>query len=265
MKTLYCLLAVLTCSLPLFGADCETRYVYGGLPKIIRTLTNDQITIVTNCGYVVGYSEKRRNPLWVAYRLKKVGRPGEKASNPERQNRFRVDPRTISRVKDADYTNTGYDRGHMAPSYGIGSRYGADAQDETFFMSNMCPQLHKLNGGTWKNLESCEADDFANAFEEVWIIDGPIFNASSRSLTSGVLVPSQFYKIIIDELNGKPRVLGFVMDHGIPSTKAFDQYLMNVKAIQLLAGVEFFPGLPTTARAKLENSKPRRLWKVPKS
>jgi endonuclease G len=75
-----------------------------------------------------------------------------------------------------------------------------------------------------------------------------------------VPVPNQFYKIIIDELNGKPRVLGFVIDHGAPRTKSFDQFLMNVKAIESLAGVDFFPSLPSSERARLEKAKPKKVW-----
>ncbi len=245
-------------------AQCETRYFYGGVPRITRSVSGDTIVVLTNCGYVVGYSEARRNPLWVAYRLQKVGEIGKQALNPERSDRFRADERTSIRVAKADYTGSGFDRGHMAPSYGMGSRYGEVAQDESFFMSNMCPQLHSLNGGVWKNLESCEADELANAFEEVWVIDGPIFKEPVRKLAKkDVQIPTAFYKIIIDEQNGKPRVLGFVMDHGIPNSKSFDQYLMNVKAIERLAGVEFFGELQPEVQKKLQNSRPRKVWNLP--
>ncbi len=152
---------------------------------------------------MVGYSEARRDPLWAAYRVKKVGKVGEQAENPDRKDNFRSDKRTTIRVVDGDYTNSGYDRGHMAPSYAMGSRYGTNAQDESFFMSNMCPQKHSLNGGTWANLESCEADNFANAFEEVWIIAGPIFKEPVKKFSDkNIQIPSAFYKIIIDEETG---------------------------------------------------------------
>ena len=80
-----------------------------------------------------------------------------------------------------------------------------------------------------------------------------------------IAVPSAFYKIIVDEDKGKPRVLGFVMDHGIASTSSFHQFLMNVKAIEALAGVDFFPSLPDDVKTKLEKAKPLRTWKLPRN
>src|ERR1041385_6747662 len=147
MKNRFLLAIALFCSLAAFAADCDTRPLYGGLPKITRLSPGDTIVVVTNCGYVVGYSEARRNPLWVAYHLRKLGAPGTKAPNPERSNNFLKDTRTAIQVADGDYTNSGYDRGHMAPSYAMGTRFGKAAQDESFLMSNMCPQLHSLNNG----------------------------------------------------------------------------------------------------------------------
>ncbi len=56
-----------------------------------------------------------------------------------------MDTLTIAKVTHNDYTHSGYDRGHMAPNYAIATRYGQEAQKETFLMSNIVPQLGNLN------------------------------------------------------------------------------------------------------------------------
>src|SRR5262245_6857776 len=114
-------------------AQCESQYFYGGMPKVTRTVPGDRILILTNCGYVVAYSEARRNPLWSAYHLRKMGAVGFHSPAPPRTNPFKTDDRTTIRVLPTAYEHTGFDRGHMAPRYGIGSRFGKKAQDETFF------------------------------------------------------------------------------------------------------------------------------------
>ncbi len=101
------LFPALLCSLTAFASDCEKNFFFGGVPMVTRTLPGDTIVVLTNCGYVVGYSEARRDPLWAAYRVKKVGKVGEQAENPERKNNFRSDKRTTIRVVDDDYTNSG--------------------------------------------------------------------------------------------------------------------------------------------------------------
>jgi len=80
----------------------------------------------------------------------------------------------------------------MAPNHAIATRYGEQAQIETFFMSNICPQRPDPNRKVWKHLEATEADDYGNRFEEVWVIDGPIFpDGPSEKLPTGVITVGQ--------------------------------------------------------------------------
>lgn len=127
--------------------DYNEVSIFGGEPKSIQA---GDVKVLNNIGYTVGYSENRRNPLWSAYQCFRVANP-EKHKRP---SRFKIDPRTESKVTHDDYTNTGYSRGHMSPNYAIDTRYGRDAQLETFLMSNICPQRQSLNGGRWQQLEA---------------------------------------------------------------------------------------------------------------
>ena len=99
----------------------DRQLSYAGLPE--ATSYPYQITVLTNQGYISGYCEERKNPAWVSYRVFKLA----DAESPPRPSRFTVDARTTSRIRHDDYTRSGYDRGHMAPNYAIGSRYGAPA------------------------------------------------------------------------------------------------------------------------------------------
>ena len=147
-------------------------YTYAGLPK------GAEYKLLMNKGYIVGYSERHKDPVWAAYRLFRTDSPYQF----RRPSRFAIDERTAARVSHNDYTNSGYDRGHMAPNSAIMSRYGREAQIETFLMSNVCPQQPNLNRGMWEELESREANDYADRFGQVWVIDGPIFDANPRRL-----------------------------------------------------------------------------------
>ena len=116
---------------------------YAGLPA------SEATAIIENTGFTVGYSELHKTPVWVSYRLFRVDDP----VSGERPSRFKVDERTEAKVKHDDYTNSGYDRGHIAPNYAISTRFGRVAQLQTFLMSNICPQLPRLNRQVWKRLE----------------------------------------------------------------------------------------------------------------
>ncbi|MEO6846848.1 MAG: DNA/RNA non-specific endonuclease [Chthoniobacterales bacterium] len=160
---------------------------FGNLPQ-----SKQPVTILKNRGYTVGYSEAMRDPLWVCYTLKQADSNDERLRRPA--GGFEMDPRTTAQITSHDYTRSGYDRGHMAPSYAIGKFHGREAQKETFTMSNVVPQSHFCNDGVWNSIERMESDDFAKRFNQVEVVDGPVFDGNPARFPSGVAVPSAFYK-----------------------------------------------------------------------
>ena len=116
--------------------------------------------VLANTGYVVGYSDELGNPLWAAYRV----RDAEPRPAPPRPDEFAVDMRTVARIDPDTYSRSGYDRGHLAPNFVIATRYGTQAQRETFLMSNIVPQKHALNAGLWKELEQRIATSYPGRF-----------------------------------------------------------------------------------------------------
>ena len=224
-----------------------------------RTNFPHELRTLHNTAYTVGYCDALDNPAWVGYRvfdLKGNPRP------PKRPEGFFVDTRTAARVEPGDYTSSGYDRGHMAPNFAIGTRYGAEAQEETFKMSNVCPQRHRLNAGLWKDLELKVADNYTGRFGQVWVIDGPIFGPLDRTpkLHGKVPVPEAFYMIILQQHEGGIRAEGFIMDQDVPATGALDPYVVSIREIERRTGLEFFPKLGQNAQELLENSTPTSVW-----
>jgi endonuclease G len=218
----------------------DRRYAYAGVPA------ERDVTVLRNEGFLVGYSEARGCPRWVAYRVFRVGR----RTSGERPSRFGVDERTRARVRHEDYTGSGCDRGHMAPNYAIATRYGRRAQLETFLMSNIAPQKPGLNRGPWRLLEERVARKWAEEFEEVWVITGPIFAEGGWRLAGKVDVPSGFYKIVLDEERGRPRVWAFVMPQAARGEP--DAWRASVDRIEALTGLDFLADLPDELEAEIE-------------
>ena len=99
----------------------------------------------------------------------------------------------------------------MAPNYGSDICYGREAQLETFFMSKTCLQKPDPHRRVWEQLEQAEARDYAVRFGEVWVTTGLVHDDSPAALASGVVVPARFFKILLDEEAGQPRMLAFIM------------------------------------------------------
>jgi len=106
--------------------------------------------IVEHSAYSLGYNEDHDQATWVAYTL-----TGAQATSKlyERTDIFRDDPAVVTGSATlADYKGSGYDRGHLAPARDM--TWSRTAMSESFYMSNMSPQIPGFNRGIWKQLES---------------------------------------------------------------------------------------------------------------
>ena len=224
-----------------------------------RTSFPHELRTLHNLAYTVGYCDALDNPAWVGYRVFDVkGNPRP----PRRPEGFFVDTRTAARVEPGDYSSSGYDRGHMAPNFAIGTRFGPAAQEETFKMSNVCPQRHRLNAGLWKDLELKIADNYTGRYGQIWVVDGPIFGPLDRlqKLRDKVPIPEAFYMIVIQQHEGGVRAEGFIMDQDLPASGSLDPYLVSIREIERRTGLEFFPKLERAAQAQLEDAAPSSVW-----
>ncbi|MDP8237883.1 MAG: DNA/RNA non-specific endonuclease [Candidatus Hatepunaea meridiana] len=220
--------------------DNNTKPYYAGLPA-------SEATIIENIGFTIGYSEIYKNPIWVAYHLFKVDNPVLE----KEPSRFKVDERTEAKVSHDDYTNSGYDRGHMAPNYAIATRYGREAQLQTFLMSNICPQLPSLKRQIWKRLEYWVVNYRAISGIQ-WIVTGPVFDDNRENLASGVEIPNAFYKIVVDEWNGKPRMLAFLIPQDVSKNAWFSHFRVSVDSIESVTSIDFFSELEDSLEDSLE-------------
>ena len=252
--------------LALFGRDASIEledslrsdYSYAGMPAQ-QLKVFSRVKVLSNRGYQVGYSESMRNPLWVAYRIFDVPDLKKREIGP-RPSRFYVDRRTHTQVAHDDYTRSGYDRGHMAPNYGIATRYGREAQVETFLMSNIIPQDPNVNRHLWKDLEKRVADRYGRCFREIWVLTGPVFQGEMDRLESDIPIPSAYYKILVDEHEGELRVLAFVVERRCEPYTRVKKCLVSVDEIEKMTDLDFFPDLPDELEAELESKSASRLW-----
>lgn len=237
-------------------APIRANHFHGGMP--VATGYPNRIRVLGRIGYVAGYDETRRNPAWVAYQVPN-GQAGRAGERPEA---FEIDYATSSKIRPEDYTNSGYDRGHMAPNYAIETRYGQQAQQETFLMSNIVPQKADLNRGPWRELEMKVAGrgGLANRFGGVWVITGPVYGGYSNRLRRGIEVPAAFYKIIIDDMGGRPRALAFIIPQTAPRHAKPETYLTSVNEIERQTGLDFLSQLDDTLEEQIESVQEGALW-----
>ena len=229
--------------------------VPGGLPRAESFWTRLTTHTLQNPGFVVGYSEWRRDPLWVAFRATPIHEQGPVT----RPDHFSVDERTLARVSSEDFRGSPYDRGHLAPNYLISRLYGSDAQQATFLMSNIAPQTRRLNQLLWQRIEEAEADVVAPRIGELWVITGPIFG-THMPLDSGVEVPEAFYRIWFDA--HAATALAFIVPQEVCGDEPLTNYLATVDEVEHRTGLDFFSTLDAAEQERIESSAADVHWNV---
>lgn len=212
--------------------------------------------VIQRTGYTLAYDKKTKTPQWVAWELTKE----ETKGNHERTDKFLPDPNVEgAKVVTTDYTGSGYDRGHMAPAGDM--KWSKKAMEESFYMSNICPQIHHLNTGDWNELEA-NTRKWARRYGSVYVTCGPIYNGSRRTQYIGknrVKVPDAFFKVILIQSPKKTCALGFFFENEA-GQRPLNEYLVSVDYLEQTTGIDFFPSLPdeleNTLEAETHNSLP---------
>ncbi|GAB3881013.1 DNA/RNA non-specific endonuclease [Spirosoma agri] len=205
--------------------------------------------LIRHEGYTLSYRDEFKDAQWVAYPLLDY----ETTGDADRKNeQFKPDPAVSEGTAlPADYTRSGYDRGHLAPAGDF--KYSQRMMRETFLMSNITPQTPDFNRGIWKELEEL-IRTWAVRDNGLYVITGPVLKAGLPTIgkANEVSVPQKFYKVILYCNKPAIRMIGFLLDNEA-STSSLKQFVVPVDQIEQLTGLDFFPKLPDDLERKLES------------
>ena len=201
--------------------------------------------------YTVSYNPDLCIPNWVAWELN-----AEKLVERESRNsKFVPNPKLPEdkAITTKEYTGSGWDRGHMCPAGD--NKYHWRAMNESFYMTNICPQNHNLNRGDWKELE--EACRRWAEVEPVYIVCGPINYRTPKygyiGKTFRIRVPDAFFKVVLTGMqSGNPRAIGFIYKNEAGNNKR-DKYVNTVDEVERIASMDFFSALPDDVERYVES------------
>lgn len=228
------------------SASSSFTYVRGGKGVILK-----------RTAYTVSYNKETRCPNWVAWHLTKNHTQG---SYKRDGMKFTEDEEVKTpRATNSDYYRSGYDRGHMCPSGD--NKWSYTTQKESFLFTNICPQNHDLDAGVWNDLEQA-CRHWANIYGEVWIVCGPVYKGSNHKKIgkNKVVVPEQFFKVVLTKKNGRYLSLGFLYDNK-GGRKPMAEYVRTVDEIEEITGFDFFSALPDNIENSVEAEAILRDWK----
>lgn len=210
--------------------------------------------IVVYIQFTLSYNETHEQADWVAYELTKE----EVEMDVPRCNCFATDNSILfGSAKESDYSNTGFDKGHLSPSE---DNQNSDAVNrESFLMSNMSPQLPGFNRGIWADLESWVRDQ-AVAHDTIYVVTGPVFvNDLGTFGTNGVTIPGYFYKVLLRFDGTTVKTIAFLLPQ-IGAVGEIKDYVVTVNSIETLTDIDFFPALNSSVENKAESQYELNKW-----
>ncbi len=196
--------------------------------------------------YSFGWSQKDRVALWVAYPLCNLYTSG----NVGRTEAWALDPLlgNDSAAPFGGYAGS-YARGHQVASADRQCCYDANAQ--TFYGTNMTPQLNAHNEKIWADLES-KVRGYANTSDTTYVVTGVIVSSTSKkekdSYGQSVTIPDAYFKAVLkyskSSTLGQWNAAAFYLEHRAYSGSVTKEHSMSVDELEEMTGIDFFVNLP---------------------
>lgn len=106
--------------------------------------------IINRKAYSLSYNKQLRNADWA---IEHITKKSNAVEVDRKKSKFKEDSQVLKifRSKISDYHKSGFDRGHLVPAADI--KTNQEELDETFYLTNMSPQVPAFNRKCWSYLE----------------------------------------------------------------------------------------------------------------
>ena len=243
------------------------------LQTVIRDLKSIGLPsddFIEHSAMILSYSDQHKQANWVMH----IILPDVVFGSETRSNNFREDPKIpggtaveedyfLSNVNEdgtTSYDGFGFDRGHLAPSADF--RWSPKALSESYYYSNISPQVESLNREKWRELEDALRNYiYQNPSSKLFVFTAPVLHDDlpfiERSRVNKVSIPQKFVKAVVDL--DKQRGIAFVMEND-QALKALSEYAVSIDAVEELLGLDLFKMLGDDLENKLEAQSDTRDW-----
>lgn len=235
-------------------------------------VTMDGVQILN---HALEWDNTKRHANWVAFTFDTT----TSADNVKRTDAWSVDPKLPAemQVQESDHKNDGFDRGHLCASED--RVYLKEANDQTFYYSNISPQLKDFNGGFWRKLETrvqtwgrSTAD---GVYDKVYVTKGGTLNKLLKNFKGttvdggtpttdangftihGLACPEYYFMAVLSQKDDVFHAIAFLVPHkeGMtenPSSDELKEYVVSVDKLEEETGIDFFCNLPDVLENEVE-------------
>ena len=235
-------------------------------------VTMDGVQILN---YALEWDNTKRHANWVAFTFDTT----TSADNVKRTDAWSVDPKLPAemQVQESDHKNDGFDKGHLCASED--RVYLKEANEQTFYYSNMSPQLNDFNGGFWGKLEArvqtWGRSTAEGVYDKVYVTKGGTLNKLLKNFNGttvdggtpttdangftihGLACPEYYFMAVLSQKDDVFHAIAFLVPHkeGMtknPSSDELKEYVVSVDKLEEETGIDFFCNLPDVLENEVE-------------
>lgn len=207
---------------------------------------------------------KNRVALWVAYPLYQG-----MTSGVDRTDKWAYDPLVPRRYQaNVSSSYADYDRGHQLPS--ADRLCNTEANEQTFYYTNVTPQNRDLNQGLWETVERKVRNQMSSS-DTLYVVTGCGFkNGAATTFAKDaqgheVGVPDYYYKVVLKykagTANGGYSAIGFLVDNKAYGNQTVSKtFAKTVDEIETLTGIDFFVNLKDEYQKEAEAKYDASAW-----
>lgn len=228
-----------------------------------------------------------RHSSWVAFYFDKW----TAQDNVKRTDTWAWDPAydfaTMGGVEEADHKSDGYDKGHLCASED--RVYCTEANNQTFYYTNISPQIASFNQKYWMYLEQ-QVQKWGRStregtYDKVYVVKGGTLNKLLTNFTGtmkggdgkypetdaegftihGLAVPAYYYMAILAEKDDTYHAIAFLVPHSEllpqkPTADDFQVYAVSIDKLEQETGIDFFCNLPDVIEDEVEKAYNKADW-----
>ena len=212
------------------------------------------------------YDKNKKHARWVAFKFYNTTGERNIDRSPEP---FAPDPEIATNEQriQADFGRKGYDRGHLCAS--ADRLYNKEANEQTFYYTNMSPQKNSFNVGIWRDLEAVVQNWGRNNSirDTLYVVKGAALNKPEyiKEYIGGDKtkpVPKYYFMAVINKKGEGFKGIAFWLDQTRYYSKKdkLSQFAITIDELEEKTGIDFFHHLNDQLENAVEASIQTSAW-----
>ena len=208
--------------------------------------------------YSLEYDTDKRHPRFVCFTFDEK----TSAKTVRRSDAWAWDPQVPTQFStEYMFKNSGYDRGHMVAS--SDRLFSREANQQTFYYTNMSPQLGELNQKFWSKLEQQVQDWGRNSQlrDILYVAKGGTIRddqIEGNKVKGAIVVPKYYWMALVQKKGSSYHGIGFLVEHREYAKGAdIRSVALSIDELEAKLGMDLFHNFPDDIEQQFEAESPK--------